>query len=255
MLRSISILLVFLFVLPLFAAAPLLQDPGLYHYLGDLDGKTVISMTLHQRVGDKVNGSYFYKKRLKDIPLTGEFSGERDLILRENSAKGEPVGTFTLHFAESDPRHTRTGDTLTVDVLSGKWTSVDRSKSYPVYLALSTIVSGATEGMRYRVAGAIEDASVENNAQAFCASVEKGDRKTAAGLVHYPVLFSVAGKRSRASNEEEFLSAYDRIFTAKFVDKIRNSIPHNMFANSDGIMLGDGAVWFDEKGLVKGLNN
>lgn len=256
MLRRFPILLVFLVALRLLAAAPLLQDPGLYDYVGDLDGKTVIGLTLHQRVGEKVTGSYFYKKYLKDIPLTGEFTGDRDLVMRENDAKGQVAGTFSLRFAENDPRHTRGGDApLTVDVLVGKWTSADQSKSYPVYLALTTIAAGATEDKRYRVAGATNDAFVERNVQAFCSAVEKGDRKTAAGLMSYPVMFSLDGKRSRARNEQEFLANYERIFSEQFVEKIRNSIPHNMFANSQGIMIGDGAVWFDEKGRVKALNN
>ena len=254
MLRRRLIFLVALFALRLFAATPLLQDPGLYDYLGDRDGKTVIGMTLHQRDGQKVNGSYYYKRYLKDIALTGEFTGERDLVLRENDTKGQLAGTFTLHFAESDPRHTRTGDALTVDVLAGKWTSADQSKSYSVYLALSTVVGG-TAGQRYRVAGASDDALVERNVQAFCTAVKEGDRKTAAGLVSYPAMFSLDGRRSRARNEQEFLADYDQIFTEKFVEKIRNSIPHNMFANSQGIMIGDGAVWFNEKGRVKALNN
>jgi hypothetical protein len=191
MLCRLPILLAFLIALPLLAAAPLLQDPGLYDYLGDLDGKTIIGMTLHQRDRQRVSGSYFYKKYLKDIPLTGEFTGERDLVLRESDTTGQLAGTFTLHFAESDPRHTRGGDApLTVDVLTGKWTSADQSKSYPVYLALSTIVGG-TADHRYRVAGASDDASVERNVQAFCAAVEKGDRQAVAGHVSYPVMFSL----------------------------------------------------------------
>jgi hypothetical protein len=254
MFRRLPMLLVLLAALPSLAAAPVLQDPGLYDYLGDLDGKTGIGLTLHQRDGQKVSGSYYYKKYLKDIPLSGEFTGERDLVLRENDAKGQPAGTFALHFAESDPRHTRTGDALTVDVLTGKWTSADQSKSYPVYLALSTIV-GAPAGQRYRVAGASDDASVERNVQAFCAAVERGDRKAVAGDLAYPVTFSLEGRRSRASSEQEFLTDYDRIFTPKFVERIRHAIPHNMFANSQGIMIGDGAVWFDEKGRAKALNN
>lgn len=241
--------------LTLLAATPLLQDPGLYDYIGDLDGKMVIGLTLHQRDGQKVIGSYFYKKYLKDIPLSGEFTGERDLLLRENDAKGQPAGMFTLHFAESDPRHPRTGDKLTVDVLTGKWDSADRAKSFPVYLALVQALPGATDGKRYWVAGASDDVSVDRNVQAFCAAVEKDDRQAVAGHLAFPVTFSLEGRRSRATNAQEFLADYDRIFTPKFVERIRNAIPHNMFANSQGIMIGDGAVWFDENGRARALNN
>jgi hypothetical protein len=253
--RRHSILLIFLLALPLLAAAPLLQDPGLYDYIGDLDGKTAIGLTLHQRDGQKVSGSYFYKKYLKDIPLAGEFTGDCDLVLRENDAKGQSAGTFNLHFAESDPRHMRSGDALTVDVLTGKWTSSDQSKSSPVYLALTTIAAGATDGKRYAAAGATDDALVERSVQAFCAAVGAGDRKAVASHLSYPVAFSIGGKRSRARNEQEFLGDYDRIFTAKFVERLRAAVPHNMFANAQGIMIADGAVWFDDKGRAVALNN
>lgn len=256
MLRRFFILWMLTLALPLLAAAPLLQDPGLYDYVGDLDGKTVIGLTLQGRDGQKILGSYFYKKYLKDIPLTGEFTSDRDLVLRENDTNGKPAGTFALHFAESDPRHTKGGDTpLAVDVLIGKWTSADQSKSYPVYLALSTIVTGGSEGERYTVAGAGDDGIVEQNAQAFCAAVAKGDRKGVAIQIAYPLAFSVGGERSRAQNEREFLDDYNRIFTPGFVERIRKGIPHNMFANAQGIMIADGAVWFDDKGHVKALNN
>lgn len=254
--RRLSTLLVFAAALPLFADSSFLQNPGLYDYLGDIDGKTVIGMTLHQRDGQKLTGSYFYKRYLKDIPLTGEFTGKRDLVLREIDSQGQTRGTFALHFAEGDPRHTRRGDApLTVDVLTGTWMSPDDKKIFRVYLALATIVPGATEGKRYHVAGASDDALVERNVQAFCAAVVKGDRKVAASDASYPVEFSLSGKRDRARNQQEFLNNYDRIFTAKFVQRIREAIPHNMFANSQGVMIADGAVWFDEIGRVKALNN
>ena len=67
--------------------------------------------------------------------------------------------------------------------------------------------------------------------------------------------FRSAGKRSRARNEQEFLGDYDRIFTAKFVERLRAAVPHNMFANAQGIMIADGAVWFDDKGRAVALNN
>jgi hypothetical protein len=243
-------------VIPLFAAASLLQDPGLYDYLGDMGGQTIIGLTLQQRDGEKVVGSYFYKRYLKDIPLSGEFTGDRDLVLREKDSHGQPAGTFTLHFADKDPRKARGGKThLTVDVLTGTWKSSDDAKTLPVYLALSTILPGASKGSRYQVAGVSDDAIAERNAQAFCAAVAKDDRKGVASFIVYPLALSVNGKRSRVATPEEFLSSYDRIFTPRFVERIRAAIPHNMFANAQGIMIADGAVWFDDKGKVKAVNN
>lgn len=253
--RSFLLCFLLVFAALAFAAEPL-ADPGLYDYTGDLDGKILVGLTLRQRDAQKLTGSYFYKRYLKDIPLTGEFTAERDLVLRENDAQGKPAGTFTLHFAEKDPRHKRGGDApLTIDVLTGTWTSADGKKTLPVYLALAQILPGAEEGHRYRVAGAADDALIERNAQAFCRAVEKGDRQAVASAVHYPLAYSLNGKRAKAANEQEFLKNYDRIFSPKFVSRIRAAVPHNMFARDQGIMLADGAVWFDEKGKVFALNN
>jgi hypothetical protein len=253
--RASLLCLLLLLAAPLFAADPL-ADPGLYDYSGDLDGKILVGLTLHQRDGQRLTGSYFYKCCLKDIPLTGEFTAERDLVLSENDAQGKPAATFTLHFAEKDPRHKRGSDApLTIDVLTGSWTSADGKKTLPVYLALAQILPGAEEGQRYRVAGAADDALIERNAQAFCRAVEKGDRQAVASAVRYPLAYSLSGKCAKVANEQEFLKNYDRIFTPKFVSRIRASVPHNMFARDQGIMLADGAVWFDEKGRVFALNN
>lgn len=253
--RRSFLLCSFLFLAALLFAAELLADPGLYDYTGDLDSKILIGLTLHQRDGQKLAGSYFYKRYLKDIPLSGEFTAERDVTLRDNDAEGKPAGIFTLHFEEKDPRRTRGGSSpLTEDVFTGTWTSADGKKTLPVHLKLAHIVGGEP-GHRYPVAGAEDDALIERNAQAFCRAVEKGDRQAVAKLTRYPLGFFLGGRRVKAANQQDFLKNYDRIFTAEFVTRIRAAVPHNMFARDQGIMLGDGAVWFDDKGKVVALNN
>ena len=52
-----------------------------------------------------------------------------------------------------------------------------------------------------------------------------------------------------------FTLGFDRLFTKQFVGKIADDIPHNMFANSQGIMIADGAVWFNEHGKAMAFNN
>jgi hypothetical protein len=147
------------------------------------------------------------------------------------------------------------GTPLTIDMLTGTWTSADKTKTLPVYLALAQILTGAQAGHRYRVAGTEDDAAVESSAQAFCRAVEKGDREAVASSVRYPVSFLLGGKRVKAENRQEFLRSYARIFTPKFAAGIRAGVPHSMFASAQGIMLADGAVWFDDKGKIFSLNN
>jgi hypothetical protein len=56
-------------------------------------------------------------------------------------------------------------------------------------------------------------------------------------------------------NSAEFLKNYDTIFSKAFVAKIAGGVPHHMFANAQGIMIADGAVWFDENGKARNFNN
>jgi hypothetical protein len=65
----------------------------------------------------------------------------------------------------------------------------------------------------------------------------------------------VAIGRQKIANSAEFVKVYDPLFTPAFVAKIITGIPHPMFANAQGIMLADGAVWFNENGKAIAFNN
>jgi hypothetical protein len=221
-------------------------------YAGTLGESTGIGMMLYRK--DKAfDGAYFYKKYLRDIPLKGSATSDRDLLLQETDAGGAVKGTFHLHLAEHDPQYGST-KVLQGEVLKGTWTSADGAKTYPVVLRLQH--EGAKPGGReYEVAGAKDDAMVEKNAQAFYNEVLQGKREEAAKYVSYPCTFFRDGKRVSAKNDGEFLTNYDAIFTKAFVGKIAGGVAHHMFANYQGIMIADGAVWFDANGKARNFNN
>jgi len=221
-------------------------------YLGTLGDKTQIGLSLYAK-DQTLEGSYFSKTQLTDIPLAGRYTAPRDISLSETDSANPQRGTFLLHFAESDP-HFKTSAPLQAEVLEGKWVSADRKSIYPVFLQVEqdcTIPGQA----RYRVAGATSYDRVEGNAQAFHDAVVAGNRTVAAKYVSFPATFLRSGKRVSMGNSAEFLEDYDQIFTAAFVAQIAKGIPHHMFANAQGIMLGDGAVWFDAEGKAKHFNN
>jgi hypothetical protein len=225
-------------------------------YRGDLGGRIVIGLSLEESQDrQQLRGVYFYKKYLQDLLLEGEYTGDRALVLRERSANGAVSGMFALRFADRDPRGSPGDAQLDQEVLVGKWTSADGTKQYPVYLRQRGITRLSPGQGRYTVAGAMDDALVEHNAQAFYRSVLAGNRKIAARYVAYPVSFFLHGQRRAAANEAEFLKSYRAIFSKEFVARIARDMPHHMFANAEGIMLADGAVWFDEQGKVRRLNN
>ncbi len=225
-------------------------------YAGDLGGDRAVRLTLLDPRPDRpVRGSYFYTRYLEDIPLTGEFTGPRSLRLVEHDEAGTPRGRFELEFAERDPRGLFRADGLEREVLVGHWLGVDGARPSPVYLAMTAAVHFDPAQGRYAVAGATDDQLVERNVQAFRSAVIMGDRSRVAELVAYPVRLTLGGSSRVAADAREFLGGYDNLFSPELVDQVRAGVPHAMFANSSGIMLGDGVVWFDAEGRVKAINN
>lgn len=229
-----------------------LKDDSCGVYSGTMGESTGIGMMLYAK--DKaLNGAYFYNQYLKDIPLAGNVTGDRDLSLQETDAAGAAKGTFHLHLAEHDAQY-RSTEVLQWEALKGTWTSADGAKTYPVVLRLQHECA-KTAGREYEVAGSRDDAVVEKNAQAFYKAVFEGKREQAANYVSYPCTFFRGEKRVTAKDSQEFLKNYDAIFTKAFVAKIAGGIPHHMFVNYRGIAIADGAVWFDENGKARNLNN
>jgi hypothetical protein len=221
-------------------------------YRGTLGGKIQIGMSLYAK-DQSLQGSYFYKNHLTDIPLTGRYTTARDISLTEIDSANHSKGTFLLHFAESDP-HFKTATPLQAEVLQGKWISSDGKTSYPVYLQVehNCTLPGKS---RYAIAGATNDDLVEKNAQGFYNAVLTGNRDVAVKYISFPATFFENGKQKPIGNAAEFLKDYDRIFTTEFIAQISKGTPHHMFVNAQGIMLADGAVWFDAEGKAKHFNN
>jgi hypothetical protein len=221
-------------------------------YFGTLGESTGIGMSLSVR-DKELEGAYFYREYLTDIPLKGSPTGEREITLRVTDSGGAAKGTFHLHLSEHGPHYGSTA-VLQGEVLQGTWSSADGSKTYAVALRLQH--DCAKPGSReYEVAGAKDDALVEKNAQAFCAAVLHGKPEEAAKYVSYPCTVSRDGKRIFLNSEAEFLKSYDAIFTKAFVARIATGVPHHMFANYQGIMIADGAVWFDAEGKARNFNH
>jgi len=222
-------------------------------YLGTLNKNEIIGMTLIHDPGDRLHGVYFYKKDLKDIPLEGEYTGQRDIVLREHNGDGSVRSTFQLHFAERDPLHRIKGEPeLNQEILKGLWADEKGSKNYPVFLDQQTMwdTDVMTAGGMHPYAGATE---LEQNAQAFYFAVLKGDKQTAANHVHYPLRIN-SNRVKMVHNKTQFLRLYRQLFTKEYVACIEQGIPHHIWGNSQGWMIADGSVWFDEAGQVMALN-
>jgi len=82
----------------------------------------------------------------------------------------------------------------------------------------------------------------------FMDAVETGDKRTAAGMLLYPMAVNINGEEYTAMNAEEFLTYYDDIINSSFIETINMTrydathfdlIPHNGMIGA-----GNGAVWY-----------
>ena len=235
-------------------AACLKSEPDtLWNYNGTLGNGLRVRMTLVLG-GEQVSGLYFYASQLKDIALRGRISEGTVIVLDELDANGQVVGRFEGHFADHDPQG-RYGDRkLECEVIVGVWSPLNAAKQLPVYLSLESGTIGSLT-QRYAPAGAQDDALIHRSALAFWQAVKRGDKKAVAGMVAYPIKVQLPTGPQRLRSAAELVANYDAIFSPRYRDAIAAAMPRNMFVRDQGIMLGQGEVWFGADGKVIALND
>ncbi len=79
------------------------------------------------------------------------------------------------------------------------------------------------------------------------AAVNARDKQKVAAMVQYPLRVN-SGKGHRVvRNSSEFVRDYDRLFTPAIRKAIDTQVPDCLFANWQGVMIGNGEVWFGEQ--------
>ena len=75
-------------------------------------------------------------------------------------------------------------------------------------------------------------------------NVSAKDWPAVADLVAYPIRVNIAGHRKLLRSREEFLNRVRLVMSAKVIDAIQHQRYDALFANGNGVMIGDGEVWF-----------
>lgn len=95
---------------------------------------------------------------------------------------------------------------------------------------------------------AVEKSTAQQFMADFMHCVESGDKRTAAGMLLYPMAVSINGEEYTAMNAEEFLAYYDDIINTSFIENMNEHrydathfdlIPHNGMIGA-----GNGMVWY-----------
>jgi len=224
----------------------------LFNYDGTIGEKSRVRVTLTESNGE-LAGVYFYSTQLKDIRIRGRIVDGTRTVLEEMDSSGRITARFEGDFPGRDPRGGFGKEKLNCEVIVGSWHKIDAAQALPVYLSLENATSGTLTN-RYAVAGAKDDALIHRRAYQFREAVTKQDKTTVASLIDYPIEVRLAGVRKTIRGPKELIAQYDAIFSNVYREAIATALPRNMFARDQGIMLGNGEVWFGANGKVIALN-
>jgi hypothetical protein len=75
-------------------------------------------------------------------------------------------------------------------------------------------------------------------------SVAANDKAAVASMIDYPFRARINGKAVKLRDAAHFVQDYDKIVTAKVKHAIANQTYPSLFANWQGVSIGDGEVWF-----------
>jgi hypothetical protein len=75
------------------------------------------------------------------------------------------------------------------------------------------------------------------------AAVRDGDAETVAAFVKYPFTVTVGGRKLVLKSEQEFVADYDAIITPEIAKVVGGQDYGALFANSNGVMFGNGEMW------------
>ena len=124
--------------------------------------------------------------------------------------------------------------------------------SLHLVLVFTAVVFAQDRG-RFAVAG-LEDRETEEFFASFKEAVAKGEKRTVAGMLSYPIRVTVkSGRRMKLSNVAAFIRAYDQIFYDEFKQLIAETEAKDLWAKSAGVATPRGEVWIS--GIVKDSKN
>lgn len=90
----------------------------------------------------------------------------------------------------------------------------------------------------------VSDAEAKRFLVSVQTAVSENDTKRIATLIEFPLSVNSATAKRRVKTSREFLEGIDKIITPVVREKILAQQPAKLFHRADGVMIGDGEVWF-----------
>ena len=196
-------------------------------------GKANIQLSLYRFDNGQLKGNYCYKKHESKIQLTGQITGDKIVITE--FLNGKPNGRFE-------------GKVFTdnLDRFEGTWTDSSNTKSMELKLTLQSICGGEYDHRYSDFYGSDDD--VEKFMKHVKTSILNSDKEWIANHVSYPIKTTLyKDKVITIKNKKQLIENFDQIFHQEFKDKIKSFCVCNMFNNYQGVMLGNGEIWINNK--------
>jgi hypothetical protein len=118
-------------------------------------------------------------------------------------------------------------------------------------------LSALAQQNKYAVAGIDDAETADKFFVDLKTAVEKNERQKVAALIDYPINVLLRGRRLKLRNKAELLKNYDAVFNGKVRQALAKSTAPS-FANYQGVMIGDGEIWFNlikDKLKITAINN
>lgn len=201
-------------------------------------GDAPVGMTLSISGNKVAEGShYYYRKYLKDIPLTG--TAGKDLHLAEPGG-----GVFVLHYVDNNAAPA-TAENSTG--LVGTWSG--NGRTIPVKL---TAEDGGSYvlGRRYADVTDKSDAEFEEPIKGLYDAAMAGRPADAARFVAFPLRVNTAARRfMTVRNASELQQKWNSIFSPGWLKALAAVSPHDLSTTNGQAMIGAGLAFFGDDGL------
>lgn len=75
-------------------------------------------------------------------------------------------------------------------------------------------------------------------------AVAADDKQAVAAMIDYPFAARINGKAVKIRDPKHFVADYDKVITPKIREAVAKQRYEDLFANWQGVMIGDGEIWF-----------
>jgi len=214
-------------------------ENGWSTYNGKIGNSSII-VSLFKDAKNNLIGNYCYNKYEKRIPLKG--------ILGKDS--------FTIsEYSNSKATATFYGLFVTNDSITGKWKNNSNNNIFDFTMQLSAWTGGSIDH-KYSSLGSNKE--IENYFEKTKKAIIDDDKIWLSTNISYPIKVTINNKKVTIKSSKDFITKYTSIITQAFKTKISNHCICDIFANDQGAMIANGALWINKiksKLVIISINN